>query len=209
MDWVIFSLLSRSLYAEDNIVDKVLIGKHLKDPVVLTLLYGIFPLLLSIGIIAFSGLNPIGFEPAALAIFAGVIQVPAIFAFYQAISKEEISRVIPLFQFTPPFALLLSFLFLREVLTTTYYFAFVLILLGGVLISIKKIQGVFKLRNAFWWMVLSSLIYAVQVVILKSLYANYPFWDLTIYLGFGEFLPTLVIILMVANVRSKVSKSLL
>src|SRR3989344_1858810 len=140
MDWVIFSLLSRSLYAADNIVDKVLIGKHLKDPVVLTLLYGIFPLFLSIGIILLNGLKLIGLEPTALVIFAGAIQVPAIFAFYQAVAREEISRVIPLFQFTPLFALILSFLFLGEVLTTTYYFAFVLILLAGFLIYLQKIE---------------------------------------------------------------------
>lgn len=203
MNWVIFSLLSRALYAADNVVDKVLIGKHLKDPVVLTLLYGIFPLLLSIGIIIFNGLNSIGFEPTTIAIFAGAIQVPAIFAFYQAISKEEISRVIPLFQFTPAFAFILSFLFLGEVLTTTYYLAFVLILLGGFLISIKKIQGVFKLRSAFWWMILSSLIYAVQVVVLKSLYTNYPFWDITTYLGFGEFFPTPIILLVIPDFRKR------
>ena len=62
---------------------------------------------------------------------------------------------------------------------------------------------------AFWWMFLSSSIWAVQAVILKSLYVNWPFWDLTIYLGFGEFLPSLIIILVVANVRSNVSNSLL
>lgn len=208
MDWVIFSLLSRALYAADNIVDKVLIGKHLKDPLILTLLYGIFPLFLSIGIILFNGLNLMGLKPIALAIFAGAIQVPAIFAFYQAISKEEISRVIPLFQFTPSFVLILSFLFLGEALTTTYYFAFVLILVGGFLISIQKIQGVFKLRNAFWWMVLSSLIYAVQVVILKSLYTNNPFWDITIYLGFGEFLPTPIILLLIPDFRNRFIRNL-
>jgi len=111
--------------------------------------------------------------------------------------------VIPLFQFTPPFVLILSFLFLGEILTKTYYFAFVLILVGGFLISLQKAEGIFKLRNAFWWMVLSSLIYAIQAVILKSLYATYPFWDLTVYLGFGEFLPTPILLLLITNFRNR------
>lgn len=208
MDWVIFSLLSRVLWAADNIVDKLLIGKHLKDSVVLTLIAGISALFLSIVIVIFNGLSWIGFEPAVLAIFAGTIQILAIFAFYQAIAKEETSRVIPLFQFTPPFVLIFSFLFLGEVLTTSYYFAFVLILVGGFLISLQKIEGVFKLRNAFWWMVLSSLIYAVQVIILKSLYVTYPFWDLTVYLGFGEFLPTMTLLLLMSNFRNRFIGSL-
>lgn len=208
MDWVIFTLLSRALWAADNVVDKLLIGKHLKDSVVLTLIAGISALFLSLAIIIFNGLGWIGLIPAALAIFAGTIQILAIFAFYQAIAKEEISRVIPLFQFTPPFVLIFSFLFLGEALTTSYYFAFVLVLVGGFLISLQKTEGVFKLRNAFWWMVLSSLIYAVQAIILKSLYVTYPFWDLTVYLGFGQFLPTLTLFLLMSNFRNRFTGSL-
>src|SRR3989344_901617 len=208
MNWVIFALLSRVLWAADNIVDKLLIGKYLKDPVFLTLTAGISALFLSIAIIIFNGLEWIGFNPTALAIFAGAFQIVAVFAFYQAISKEEISRVIPLFQFTPPFVLVFSFLFLGEVLTISYYFAFVLILVGGFLISLQKAEGVFKLRSAFWWMVLSSLIYAVQVVILKSLYVTYPFWDLTVYLGFGEFIPTPILLLLISNFRDRFTRNL-
>ena len=208
MNWVIFALLSRVLWAADNIVDKLLIGKYLKDPVVLTLTAGISALFLSITIIIFNGLEWIGFNPTALAIFAGAFQIVAVFAFYQAISKEEISRVIPLFQFTPPFVLVFSFLFLGEVLTISYYFAFVLILVGGFLISLQKAEGVFKLRSAFWWMVLSSLIYAVQVVILKSLYVTYPFWDLTVYLGFGEFIPAPILLLLISNFRDRFTRNL-
>lgn len=203
MNWVIFALLSRALWAADNIVDKLLIGKYLKDSVVLTLIAGISALLLSILIIIFNGLEWIGLGPAALAIFAGAFQIVAVFAFYQAVSKEEISRVIPLFQFTPLFVLVFSFLFLGEVLTANYYLAFVLILLGGFLISLQKTEGVFKLRSAFWWMVLSSVIYAVQVIILKSLYVTYPFWDLTVYLGFGEFIPTPILLLFISNFRGR------
>jgi len=208
MNWVIFTLTSRALWAADNIVDKLLIGKHLKDSVVLTLIAGISALLLSLVIIIFNGLSWLGLEPIALVIFAGVIQILAVFAFYQAISKEEISRVIPLFQFSPLFVLILSFLFLGEVLTLSHYLAFVLILLGGFLISLQKSKGVFKLRNAFWWMVLSSFIYAIQAVILKSLYVAYPFWDLTVYLGFGEFLPTPILLFLISNFRDRLGRSL-
>ena len=208
MDWVIFSLFSRALWAADNIVDKLLRGRYLPDSLTLTLIAGISALLLSLVIIIFNGLRWIGFGPAALVIFAGAFQIVAVFAFYQAISKEEISRVIPLFQFTPPFVLILSLLFLGEVLTLTHYLAFVLILLGGLLISLQKTKGVFKLRVAFWWMVLSSLIYAIYAVILKSLYVAHPFWDLTVYLGFGEFLPTPLLLLLIASFRSRFIKSL-
>lgn len=209
MNWIIFSLLSRALWAADNIVDKILIGKYLRDPIVLTLIAGITALLVSVLIVLFNGLSWIGLNPVALIMFAGSFQILAIFAFYQAISKEEISRVIPLFQFTPPFVLVLSFLFLGEVLTLNNYVAFVLILLGGFLISLKKVRGLFRLGEAFWWMVLASLIYAIQAVILKSLYVTYSFWDLTVYLGFGEFLPALILLLLMTNFRDRFTKGLI
>ena len=208
MDWVIFSLFSRALWAADNIVDKLLREKYLPDSISLTLLAGVSALLLSLVIILFNGLRWIGFGPVALIVFAGAFQVAAVFAFYQAIAKEEISRVIPLFQFTPPFVLILSLLFLKEVLTLNHYLAFILILLGSFLISLQKTKGVFKLRAAFWWMVLSSLIYAIYAVILKSLYVAHPFWDLTVYLGFGEFLPTPVLLLLIPSFRRRLTKSL-
>lgn len=209
MSWVIFALLSRSLWGVDNIIDKLLREKYLPDSLVLTLIMGIAPLLVSFSIVLLNGLSWIGLGPFLLITLAGLLYLPAVFAFYQAVSKEEISRVIPLFQFTPVFVLILSFLFLGEVLTFSDYIAFMLILLGGFLLSLQKVKFLFRLREAFWWMVLSSSILAVYAVILKSLYVGHSFWDLTAYLGFGEFLPTLVIISAFATVRNRFSKSLL
>ena len=179
MSWVIFALLSRASWGVDNIIDKLLREKYLPDSLVLALIAGITSLLISFLIIVFNGLSWLGLQPVSVVVLAGLLQLPAAFAFYQAVSKEEISRVIPLFQFTPVFVLVLSFLFLREVLTFNDYIAFIFILLGGFLISLKKAKFLFRLREAFWWMLLSSLIWAIQVVILKSLYVQYPFWDLT------------------------------
>ena len=56
---------------------------------------------------------------------------------------------------------------------------------------------------------LSSSIYAFQAVILKFLYTTYSFWDLTVYLGFSEFLPTLILLLFINNFRNRFTKSLI
>ena len=81
---------------------------------------------------------------------------------------EEISRLVPLFQVVPIFVLLLSFLFLREVLSFQQMAGFFIILAGAILISIEKYEwGVFRLREAFWYMMLSSFLFAVPLVIFK------------------------------------------
>jgi len=60
MNWVIFALLSRALWAADNIVDKLLREKYLPESFVLALLTGITSLVISSLIIIFNGLNWIG-----------------------------------------------------------------------------------------------------------------------------------------------------
>ena len=206
MDWLFFTLLSRAFWAGDNIVDKLIIGKYLKDSYVLTLFAGISPLLLSLGILFTNKLTWLGLAPISIIIFAGAIQIIAVFSFYKALSKEEVSRVIPLFQLTPILVVILSTIFLKEVLSVKQSIGFIVILLGGFLISVKRIEGLFRLREAFWWMVLSCLIYAIQVIILKSIYVNYSFWTVTFYLGIGEFIPTSLLLAFSNNTRVRFIK---
>lgn len=206
MNWLFLALFSRGFWAADNIVDKLIIGKYLKDSYVLTLISGLSPLLLSIGIIFTNKLSSLGLIPISIIFLAGAIQIIGVFGFYKALSKEEVSRVIPLFQFTPVLVVILSLIFLKEVLTVKQSIGFILILLGGFFISIKRIKGLFRLREAFWWMVLSSFVYAIQAIILKSMYVNYPFWSVTFYLGIGEFLPTLLLLSFSRNLRDRVVK---
>src|SRR3989338_799178 len=208
MNWILYALLSRFFWAADNIVDKFIIGKYIKDSYVLTLIGGIAPLFIAIIIFLTSRLNWIGLTPISIMILAGAIQIVAEFAFYQALLKEEVSRVIPLFQFTPIFVFILSFIFLKETLTIKQSLGFILILLGGVFISVKKIKGLFTLRAAFWWMMLSSFIYAIQAVIGKAFYNIYPFVIVTFYLSIGMFIPTFLLLLFSKKLKTKFTKEL-
>lgn len=194
MDWLAFSLIARAFWAGDNIVDKLIIGRYIKNPYVLTLLGGIAPFIVSTFIFLFYKLEWIGLIPTTVILFAGIIQIIAVFSFYKALAKEEVSRVIPLFQLTPVFVLILSVIFLKENLTINQYIGFILILLGGFFISLKRIEGVFKLREAFWWMIISSSIYAIQAIMIKSLYVNYSYLDLTFYHGVGIFIPAFTLL---------------
>jgi uncharacterized membrane protein len=206
MNWIIFTLLSKALWAGDNIVDKLIVERYLKDSYVLTLFTSVSPLLISIGIILTSKLTLLGFFPTFVIVFAGGIQIIGIFGFYKALSKEEVSRVIPLFQFTPALVLLLSLTFLKDVLSVKQSIGFILIIVGGFLISVKRFEGLFQLREAFWWMILSCFIYAVQAVILKSIYVSYSFWSVTFYLSMGQFIPTLFLLSFSKHSRNRLVK---
>ena len=202
MDWLVFSLIARAFWAGDNIADKLLIERYIKNPYVLTLLGGIAPFIISIFIFLFYKLEWIGLIPTVAVLIAGIIQIIAVFAFYKSLAKEEVSRVIPLFQLTPVFVLILSVIFLKENLTINQYIGFILILLGGFFISLKRIKGVFKLREALWWMILSSGIYAIQAIMIKSLYINYSYLDLTFYHGVGIFIPTFALLTFSSKSRN-------
>lgn len=208
MNWIIYALLSRFFWAADNIVDKFIAGKYIKDSYVLTLLGGIAPLFIAAVIFFTSKLNHLELTATSIILFAGMIQIIAVFAFYRALLKEEVSRVIPLFQFTPIFVFILSFIFLKETLTIKQSSGFFLILLGGIFISIKKIKGLFTLGEAFWWMLLSSFIYAVQAVMGKAFYMAYSFVIVTFYLSIGMFIPTLLLLIFSNKLRNKFTKEL-
>jgi uncharacterized membrane protein len=102
-------------------------------------------------------------------LLAGILTIFGAIFFFKALAKEEVSRVIPLFRFVAIFVLIFSTIFLGEKLSFSDYIAFVLIILGGFFISTRKLKDIFKIKNVFFIMLLSSLIYATYDVLIKYL----------------------------------------
>lgn len=84
-----------------------------------------------------------------------------------AIHKEEISRVTTLFGLTPLATLILATLFLNEKLTINEYLAFPLIMIGSMLISLKKEKKKFKLSFGFTLIFISIFLFSIQTTLLK------------------------------------------
>lgn len=208
MLWMLFMLLAVFLWAWSNILDKVLRTRYLKDSVALMAAFGIYSIIFSFVLFLFIGIPHISFWNLLAALTAGFILAYALIPYLKALSIEEASRVIPLWHLAPIFTLVLAVIFLKEILTKIDYAAFTIILLGGVLISTRRIGSVFKLSPAVPLMLLSSLLLAFSDVLLKFSYSEQVFWPTFLVFQFGVSLGSLSFF-MIPSARRNVSKAFL
>lgn len=208
MLWVFLALIAAFFWAWANILDKVLRTKYLKDSIALTASFGIYSIIFSFILFLFIGMPSIPFWNFSAALIAGVIIIFIVILYIKALSIEETSRVIPLWHLSPLFTLILAVIFLNEILTMLRYTAFVFILLGGILISTRKIGSAFHISPAVYFMLLSSFLVAISDVLLKFAYSAEIFWQTFMVFYFGVSLGSLSLF-FVPNVRKEFSESLL
>ncbi len=191
---IFFALLSYALYGANNYIDKFFLEKFKVNFVVLTIYSGIFAFFTGLIILLFTGFYHADLKSIVIILASGFFTNLYILPYFKALSEDETSRVIPLFQLVPIFVLFLSFFLLGEKLLPKQYLGSVLIISGSFLISLKEFSlKIFRLRPAFWHMMLSSLLVAFSVVLYKFGVATIPFWQTLPYEAFGIALGALAV----------------
>ena len=113
----------------------------------------------------------------------------ALIPYYWSLEQEDASRIVPLFQVIPILTLVLSAIFLGEQLLPRQFLGFCIILIGGIAVSLERgARGVRRVRKAFWWMMLSSLLYTLPIIMFKSVSTNDDFWHALSFESFGSAL---------------------
>ncbi|MCW4016947.1 MAG: DMT family transporter [Candidatus Bathyarchaeota archaeon] len=185
MDWLVFALLSPAFWGINNVVNKFLVTKRFKG-------YFSIAIYLNLVDLIFAGAVfvavPVSFEfPYAL--FSMAVGMLPLFAFWfysKALMVEEVSRITPLFQFIPIFVVLLSVLFLGELLSPQMYFGIALIVLTSMLISYRKTANGNLLSSAFKLMIPFTAILAVYTVLNKYLLGYLDYWSLFFWMMIGS-----------------------
>lgn len=138
MIWLFLALTAAFVWSLANILDKHVITDEMRDPLVAATVAG-FTIFLFLSLFSFLA-NPftLPFPVAMAAFLTGVTYNLAILFLYSAEKGGEISRVIPLVKLDPLLVLLLSFIFLGELLSPSRYAGVILLTAGAVLISLKK-----------------------------------------------------------------------
>ena len=194
MSWIFFAIAAPAIYAASSFIDKFLIEKRIRDYVVLTIYGGALILLFGFIIFAVRNFPTFDLSQTLLIIAAGAVATFALLPYYKAISIDDVSRVIPLFQIIPIIVLIMSFLFLGETLTARELLGFWLVLGGGFVLSVKKFsKETFELRKSFWWAMLGSLFFAISAVIFRFVVVNQNFWDTLSYEFIGAGIAALVL----------------
>ncbi|MBZ9572835.1 DMT family transporter [Patescibacteria group bacterium] len=192
MLWAILSILAALCWAVVNTVDKYVLTKWVRKPIIPVMILGIVGLVASLLVYLFHGFSELSYFNIFLAFVAGVFYILTAVFYFKAVKIEEISRVIPLFYFGSIFILLLATLFLGEVFTFTKYLGIFLLVTGAVLISSKNFLKL-SFGKAFWFMIFGTILGSIGAVLTKYLLGFTDFWTIFGYLRIGAIFPLIPI----------------
>lgn len=183
MSWLLFTILATLTWAIVNIIDKYILSKWIKNPIVPVMILGVIGLLSSLLVYLFQGFSILSYLNTGFAFVSGIFYILAMIFYFKAVKIEEVSRVIPLFYFTPLFILALAAIFLGETFTPIKYLGIFLLIIGAILISSRKLE--ITVGKALWFMLLASLLLAINQVITKYLLNFADFWTVFSYTRIG------------------------
>lgn len=212
--WLPFALIAYAAFATSNVLDKIIVGKEIKHPAVVSFWVasvGVFSLtLFGAGLLPIAGVQqfaPSLPPPAILlvALGAGVIGQLALLCMYSALLKEEATRVIStLGAATAVAALVFAYVLLGETLSTSAYTASALLLAGALLISFHRKTA---LTKTFWFAVAAGTLTALQTTMIKYAYDSFSFVGSFVYMNLGGVLYAAALIVLVPTVRRSVRSS--
>lgn len=193
--WIFYAVFQGILYAITNIIEKYVVDKHIKDPSILVIFGGIIVFIISIILFVILRFPLIPLSSLIPILIAGIFLALYLIPYFQALSIEDASTVIPLYAFCPVMVLILSALLLGEHLLPKQLLGFFIIFIGGFILSIEaEGKGLFwlKPRKVFFLMLLSSILSALSSIFFKFVSFKIPFWTTLTYeyfgVGIGTFL---------------------
>jgi uncharacterized membrane protein len=194
MDWLILSLIGAAAFAATGIIDKLLLGRFVREPVAYLAALVIMQQALVLAIPVYLGWGWI-YPQTLYALATGGFQVVLWMAYLRALQQEETSRIAGLVYVFPVFVFLGSFFFLGEPLQAEDYTGGALLVCSSVLISYRpgaqlcqSISPAIKHMAVFW---IFSVAYALAA---KYLLGFMTEWHLVLWSSLGSFLAILPIL---------------
>ncbi len=224
--WLLVAVSSYFINAGVYVADKFLLSKKIHSSISYAFFVGIWSIFNFI-ILPLDFWVP-GPQELALDLFAGFLFLVTLVAWYKALHQSEATRVVPIVgALTPIFSFIFSFIFFGEIFTERQFIAFLILIIGGVLISVKQtrlylfseINERFKAifgdffglvhahyrptRRLIFNSTLAALLFAGYYVLMKHIYSNQPFVGAFVWSRLGTFIGVLMM-LFVATWRRKI-----
>ncbi|MDD5162952.1 MAG: EamA family transporter [Candidatus ainarchaeum sp.] len=187
MSWVLFAVLAALIFAVVNTIDKFILTKWVRNPLINVSILGIVGLIASAVIFLTQGFASFSLFNIGLAIISGFLYFLGNALYFKAVQFEEISRIVPIFYLSPFFVLVIASVFLNEVLAPIKYFGIILLIAGAVLISSKSITKI-RLGKPALIAILSAFVFAVELVVIKYLLSFADFWTVFSFERIGAFI---------------------
>lgn len=203
MTWIFVALLGPMLHALSSIIDNYFTGTVFKNAWV-QIFYVTFFWILFLPFTFFFGMPsvpPLHLFPFLFLI--GFIQVVYAYPYLMALRHEDTSVVNSLFSLGKIFIPVLAFFFLGEMLHGYQYLGFVLIISGSAFLSLVD-RATFRLNKSFSYMLLCSLLLAIDSVIYKGLFSQMSWSTAFFWSNIFSFLVTFIILIFFSKIRHEV-----
>lgn len=206
MLWLIVAISAYLILAVVFLVNKYLLTGPLSSPKVFAFYVGILGIL-ALLIIPFVSFSTPSLFQILLSLAAGALFVYALFWQYKAIRLFEVSRVIPAIgALIPLFSFGLIYLFSagKETLAFLEIIAFILLIFGSVLITIKK--GKLITLRGLRIATIAAFLFSLAFVFTKYVYLEQSFWSGFIWMRIGGVLVAICFFLFFKEVKVEIFK---
>ena len=203
--WLFIAVLAYFLLAANSLIDRYILVKPVSNPIIYSFYVGVLSIF-ALVFVPFGFVWP-GFSLAGFSLLVGVFFLFTLFIFFKTLRENEASRAIPIIGgFSPVFVFILSFLFLGERLGWLQIAAFLLLVAGGVLISVKKRDESAELKRfkkyslkGLGIAVFSSLLFGIFYVSIKFIFIYQSFISGFIWTRMGSFFAVFLILVSSKN----------
>jgi drug/metabolite transporter (DMT)-like permease len=215
--WLFITIGAYFINAGVYVADKFLLSKKIHSSIAYAFYVGVWSIF-NIGLLFFWPWTP-NLRELTLDLLAGVLFLVTLVFWYKALHQSEASRVVPIVgALVPIFSFILSFVFLGETLSKNQLLAFIILICGGILISIKhtKVYVYQKVVNRFREVigdifgevpsgaqptsrllvnsVVAALFFACYYVLMKFIYTYQPFVGSFVWSRLGSFIGVLLML---------------
>jgi uncharacterized membrane protein len=192
VDWLFLSLVGASALAVTGVIDKLVLGKYVRDPLAYLATLVVMQQILIVAIPAYLGWGFV-YPQTLYALAAGSCQVILWAAYLLALQVEEASRVAALVYVFPVFVFLGAYLFLGETLAGKDYAGGALLVCSAFLISYRPAQGTCPglFSSAIKYMAVFWVFTATYALAAKYLLAFMNEWHLILWSSLGSLLAVL------------------
>jgi len=207
MLWFLVAISAYLILAVVFLVDKYLLTSSILNPRIYAFYVGTLGILVLI-LAPFIGFYIPEKSQIALSLLAGAIFVYGLFWFYKTLQLFEPSRVLPTIGgLTPLFTLGLIYLFSwgRETLSSKGVVAFILLILGSILINIKREKLINQKSLKF--SVFTAFLLSLSFVLIKYVYLVQPFWNGFIWKSIGGFLMAACFFIFFPEIKKEIFKN--
>jgi len=168
----------------------------MRDPILATVIVG-FVTFFGFGVISliFGDIN-LSFVPMLLGIVGGIFSSFGVWSYYFSLSKEEVTRFIPIMSTSPLFVLLFAYIFLKEAFSSSIYLGIILLISGAILISVENFLSNFKIHKAILVSFGCAFLFALRNIFMKFALTGNEIWSIFLWIGFGSFIVSFSLLLI-------------